>query len=54
MATIADLEHRVQLAQEAVEGAHLRQNEASVRLHEYRLARASEALTAARTKEGEM
>lgn len=48
MATIEDLEHRVRLAEEAVEGAFVAKNEASVKLHSYRLRRASEALTAAR------
>lgn len=54
MATIAELEHRVHLAEEAVEGAYQAKNEASVKLHSYRLRRASEALAAARVEQGEM
>ena len=53
MPTIADLEHRVHLAQEAVEAAYVARNDASVKLHSYRLKRASEALTAALVKDAE-
>ena len=51
--SIPDLEHRVHLAQEAVEAAYQAGNPASARLHGYRLQKASEALTAARIREGE-
>lgn len=51
MTTIAELEHRVHLAEQAVEGAYEAKNEASVKLHSYRLKRASEALTAAKVAE---
>ncbi len=53
MTTITDLEHRVHLAQEAVEAAYVAKNEPSARLHSYRLQKAEEALLAARRQEGE-
>lgn len=51
MTSISDLEHRVQLAQEAVEAAYQAGNETSARLHSFRLQKAEEALTAARVEE---
>ncbi len=47
MPTISELEHRVQLAQEAVEAAFQARNTTSAQLHSYRLQKAEEALTRA-------
>ncbi|WP_168429513.1 MULTISPECIES: hypothetical protein [unclassified Microbacterium] len=48
MTSIAELEHRLQLAQEAEADA-----ERSVRFHQFRARKALEALTAARIEQGE-
>lgn len=53
MPTITDLEHRVHLAQEAVERAYQARNWPSVKLHSFRLQKAEEALQDARRQEGE-
>lgn len=47
MPTISELEHRVQLAQEAVEAAYQARNNTSAQLHSYRLQKAEQALTRA-------
>lgn len=54
MATIADLERRVQLADDATDAARQRGDEAGVRLHAYRAMRAAEALNDARIEQGDM
>lgn len=54
MATIAELEHRVQLAQDAIDAARQAGNEQSVQLHAYRAMRAEEALLTARIEQGEL
>lgn len=54
MPTIAELEQRVQAAQEAQEAAKQRGDQASVQLHAYRAFRAGEKLIDARIEQGEI
>ena len=53
MPSITDLEHRVQLAQEAAEAATLRGDFIAASRHQWRADQAVKKLTAQRVKEGE-
>lgn len=51
VAAVIDAEHRLELAQEALESAYVSRDAGSVRLHKYRVGRAHDALTRARHAE---
>ena len=54
MTSIADLEHRLQLAQEAIEAAYQTGNWASAKLHSHRASEALQKLLNARIEQGEL